>query len=223
MEFTRIYSIHDQAVTFEFAAIISEAINTHVIALQKYIESHPFEGFIESVPAYSSLTIYFSNKIESKNIIDIVKIYNEQLTIDTYQQLTDIITIPVCYDLGKDLQSVSDELNIQKEEIVHLHSSSVYRVYMIGFTPGFPYMGILPKELELPRKKIPSLHIPAGSVAIAGKQTGIYPTDSPGGWNIIGKTPIDMYNPDRNPRYHLRAGDRVKFQPISTKEFDQCK
>jgi inhibitor of KinA len=223
MEFTRIYSIHDQAITFEFAEMISEAINIHVIALQKYIESHPFEGLIECVPAYSSLTIYFSNKIESNRVIHYIKNCNEQLTPDNLLQVTEMITIPVCYELGEDLPSIASELNIQKEEIIQLHSSRVYRVYMIGFTPGFPYMGILPPALELPRKKIPALRIPAGSVAIAGKQTGIYPSDSPGGWNIIGKTPIDIYDRNRHPRYYLRAGDQVKFQPISIKEFDQYK
>lgn len=218
MEFNRIYSIHDQAITFEFASIISEDINKHVISLQKKIESNSFEGFIECVPAYSSLTVYYNN-IDKKEVIDIVSAMNASSAIQHADDNNKIITIPVCYELGEDLEAVSSLLKIKKEEIIQLHSNHTFRVYMIGFTPGFPYMGILPKELELPRKKTPSLQVPAGSVAIAGNQTGIYPFTTPGGWHIIGRTPLKMFDKEKPPYSLLKAGDHIYFQPISLDEF----
>lgn len=221
MECTRIYSIHDHAITFEFAAIISESINKHVIALKAYTDAHPFKGFIESVPAYSSLTVYFDNGTSKEEVIQTINTYNHQLSTVNHEPSTDCITIPVCYELGEDLASVAAALKLDQEKIISIHCSQTYRVYMIGFTPGFPYMGSIPEALEMPRKKIPSLNIEAGSVAIAGKQTGIYPKNSPGGWHVIGKTPIKMYDKKREPACFLQAGDLVKFKPISKEAFDQ--
>lgn len=230
MDCTRIYCIHDHAVTFEFAEIISEAINIHVIALKNYIDVHPFKGFIESVPAYSSLTVYFSDTINKDEVVDIIQLYNKQLKTHNPQATTDnselsssTKIIPVCYDLGEDLSSVAKQLNITKEKIIALHCNQTYRVYTIGFTPGFPYMGTLPAGLHLPRKQTPALHIAPGSVAIAGNQTGIYPTASPGGWHIIGRTPIKMFDKKREPSCFLQPGDVVQFNSISTKEFNQYK
>lgn len=220
MECTRIYSIHDYAVTFEFAEQISEEVNIQVIALKNFIEQHPFTGFIECVPAYSSITIYFDKTTDRNKIIETIKDYNSKLKTQN-QQLSEIKIIPVCYELGIDFSNICTTLNINNDELIQLHSAPTYRVYMIGFTPGFPYMGTVPEVLELPRKKIPSLNIEAGSVAIAGKQTGIYPRNSPGGWHVIGKTPLKMYDKKRNPACFLQAGDLVKFKPISKKEFDQ--
>lgn len=221
MECTRIYSIHDYAITFAFAEIISEAVNMHVIALKAYTDAHPFEGFIESVPAYSSLTIYFNKEVNNDEVINIIKTYNSQLSTVNKKQHTDTKIIPVCYELGEDLALVATTLKLDQEKIISMHCSQTYRVYMIGFTPGFPYMGSVPEALEMPRKKIPSLHIEAGSVAIAGKQTGIYPKNSPGGWHVIGKTPLKMYEKKRSPACFLKAGDLVNFKPISKKAFDE--
>lgn len=221
MECTRIYSIHDYAITFEFAEQISEEVNIQVIALKNFIEQHPFSGFIECVPAYSSLTVYFNKEVNKNEVINIIKTYNTQLSTVNNFHLLDIKIIPVCYELGIDFSNICTTLNINNDELIQLHSASTYRVYMIGFTPGFPYMGTVPEALEIPRKKIPSLNIEAGSVAIAGKQTGIYPRNSPGGWHVIGKTPLKMYDKKRNPACFLQTGDLVKFKPISKKEFDQ--
>lgn len=220
MECTRIYSIHDYAITFEFADKISEEVNIQVIALKNFIEQHPIEGIIECVPAYSSLTIYVDKTSNQKQIIDKIKAFNSKLKTQNQQQ-PQIKIIPVCYELGIDFANVCSTLNVHTDELIQLHSEPSYRVYMIGFTPGFPYMGTVPEALEMPRKKIPSLNIEAGSVAIAGKQTGIYPRNSPGGWHVIGKTPLKMYDKKRNSACFLQAGDLVKFKPISKKEFDQ--
>ena len=220
MECTRIYSIHDQAITFEFAEIISEEINIHIISLKDAIEKNPFNGFLECVPAYSSLTVYFNN-IHKDEVIEIVSEINSTLSTQNRQPKSKIIPIPVCYEMGEDLSSVASQLNSSEKDIILLHSEQTYRVFMIGFTPGFPYMGTLPKLLEMERKKTPSLNIQPGSVAIAGKQTGIYPTNSPGGWHVIGRTPINMFDKKRTPACFLQAGDMVQFKPITKKEFEQ--
>lgn len=196
-----------------------------VIALQHAIESNPFKGLIECVPAYGSLTVYFSANVSSSEV--------RLLLSDPSAQVSDAvhgsslfgkkICIPVCYDpsLGVDLPWVSSHLNLSLEEIISLHTSFSYRVYMIGFIPGFPYMGTLPEQLEVPRKQTPSLKIPMGSVAIAGKQTGIYPAEVPGGWQVIGRTPLRMFDPSTTPCSFLNAGDRVQFNPITLDAFKQ--
>lgn len=222
----RIYNIHDQAITIEFSAAINEATNMQVIALQHAVESNPIKGFIEAVPAYSSLTVYFSEQVSAATIrswlsdlsAHVSNIINTSLTTEGKQ-----INIPVCYDpsLGIDLPWVSSHLNLSLEEIISLHTSVAYRVYMIGFIPGFPYMGTLPEQLEVPRKQTPSLKIPMGSVAIAGKQTGIYPAEVPGGWQVIGRTPLKMFDLSQSPCSFLNAGDLVQFKPITLEAFNQ--
>lgn len=225
----RIYSIHDRAITIEFSQIIDEYINMQVIAWQQEIEANPFSGFIECVPAYSSLTIYFGADC---NIDDLKNKLQKKITItenknhfntSSKNQDEQTIEIPVCYDsqFGHDLPLLSSALKLSIEEIIQIHSEHMYRVYMIGFIPGFPYIGVLPQQLETSRKQNPSLKIPSGSIGIAGKQTGIYPTEIPGGWQIIGRTPLTIFNKINEPACLLKAGDRVKFVPITKKEFDQ--
>ena len=196
-----------------------------VIALQHAIESNPFNGFIESVPAYGSLTVYFNENLSATAVRLLFSELIAQVadTIDSSSTPGRKISIPVCYDpsLGIDLPWVSSHLNLSVDEIISLHTSVAYRVYMIGFIPGFPYMGTLPKQLEVPRKQTPSLKIPMGSVAIAGKQTGIYPAEVPGGWQVIGRTPLKMFDPSTSPCSFLNAGDLVQFNPITLNAFNQ--
>jgi inhibitor of KinA len=222
---TRIYNIHDQAITIEFAQNISEATNRRVIALQHAIESNPFKGFIECVPAYGSLTVYFSEQVSAGTVRVLLSDLSTQVadTVHTSSLFGKKICIPVCYDpsLGVDLPWLSSHLNLSVDEIISLHASVSYRVYMIGFIPGFPYMGTLPERLEVPRKQTPSLKIPMGSVAIAGKQTGIYPAEVPGGWQVIGRTPLKMFDPSKSPCSFLNAGDLVQFNPITLEAFNQ--
>jgi len=219
----RIYNIHDRAITIEFSAAISEATNLQVIALQHAIESNPFKGFIECVPAYGSLTVYFSEQVSAVAVRSWLSDLSAQVSNISLATEGKQISIPVCYDpsLGTDLPWVSSHLNLSLEEIISLHTSVAYRVYMIGFIPGFPYMGTLPEQLEVPRKQTPSLKIPMGSVAIAGKQTGIYPAEVPGGWQVIGRTPLKMFDPSQSPCSFLNAGDLVTFMPITLDAFNQ--
>lgn len=223
----RIYAIHDQAITIEFSQEISEDANMRVIEMKHAIESNPFKGFIECVPAYASMTVYFNDQISALDVraqlMDFYASQSENVKSGTTNNNKQIITIPVCYEptLGFDLLWVSNHLRLSHEEIISLHSSIAYRVFMIGFIPGFPYMGTLPQQLELPRKQTPSMKIPMGSVAIAGKQTGIYPAEVPGGWHVIGRTPLKMFDKTKEPCCFLNAGDLVQFKPISLEEFNQ--
>ena len=224
----RIYNIHDQAITIEFAAEISDATNMQVIAMQHAIESSPIKGFIEAVPAYGSLTVYFNDQVSASTVRSWLSDLSAQVSNTINTSLTTEgrqISIPVCYDpsLGVDLPWVAANLNLSMEAIIDLHTSIAYRVYMIGFIPGFPYMGTLPTALEVPRKQTPSMKIPAGSVAIAGKQTGIYPAEVPGGWQVIGRTPLKMFDPSTSPCSFLNAGDIVQFKPITLEAFNQYK
>lgn len=145
------------------------------------------------------------------------------LQFSNIENRSSIIEIPVCYhpSLGIDLNWVSSHLNLSVEEIVSLHTSVSYRIYMIGFIPGFPYMGTLPTALEVPRKQTPSMKIPMGSIAIAGKQTGIYPAEVPGGWQVIGRTPLKMFDKTKEPCSILNAGDTIQFKSINLEEFNQ--
>jgi inhibitor of KinA len=223
----RLYPIHDQAITIEFSQEISEDANMRVIEMQHSIESNPFKGFIECVPAYASLTVYFNDQISPSDVrsqlMNFYDTQSENLKSGATKNNKQTIIIPVCYEptLGIDLPWVSNHLGISQEEIISLHASIAYRVFMIGFIPGFPYMGTLPQELELPRKQTPSMKIPMGSVAIAGKQTGIYPAEVPGGWHVIGRTPLKMFDKTKEPCCFLKAGDLVQFKSISLEAFNQ--
>ena len=219
----RIYNIHDQAITIEFAAEISDVTNMRVIAMQHAIESNPIKGFIEAVPAYGSLTVYFNDQVSAETVRSWLSDLSAQVSNTSLATEGKQISIPVCYDpsFGTDLPWVAEHLNLSMEAIIALHTSIAYRVYMIGFIPGFPYMGTLPTTLEVPRKQTPSMKIPAGSVAIAGKQTGIYPAEVPGGWQVIGRTPFRMFDPSTTPCSFLNAGDIVQFKPITLEAFNQ--
>jgi inhibitor of KinA len=169
------------------------------------------------------LTVYFSDLVSASTVHSWLSDLSAQVSDTSFATEGKQISIPVCYDpsLGTDLPWVSSHLNLSLEEIISLHTSISYRVHMIGFIPGFPYMGTLPEQLEVPRKQTPSLKIPMGSVAIAGKQTGIYPAEVPGGWQVIGRTPLKMFDPSKSPCSFLNVGDIVEFKPITLETFNQ--
>ncbi len=227
MQASRIYEIHDQALTIEFSTIINDASHFKVMQLHALINEHPFNGFIESVPAYSSLTIYFNDKISSQEVksyvIQLLEKNTDLFSSSTDNRSSTTHIIPVCYDpsYGLDLVTVAEEKNLSVDEIIAMHTSQTFRVYMIGFVPGFAYMGTLPATLETKRKNVPRLEVPKGSVAIAGVQTGIYPATIPGGWNILGRTPINLFDKTKEPCSFLQAGDLVQFHPITKEAFEQ--
>lgn len=178
-------------------------------------------------PAYASILIDFDPlRISHEEAASLL----ENLVISEmtqYQRPVNIVTIPVCYDLefGPDLEDIANHAKIPAREVIRLHSSATYRVHFLGFTPGFAYLGGLPEALHMPRLSRPRTHVPAGTVAIAGSQAGVYPVDSPGGWQLIGRTPVHVFDPNATRPALLGPGDLVKFSAIDRATFNatvQC-
>lgn len=220
-----IFNLGDSALTIDFGNRICEELNDKVIAIERWLAQHPFEGLKERVVSYSSLTIYYDPFVVKKHYHTEGPVYRwveekirKAAELSSYGDTSNAVLhkIPVCYDseYGFDLDRVSALCKLSKEEIINLHSSVVYRVYMIGFLPGFPYLGKIDSRLSIARKERPSL-VAAGSVGVAGEQTGIYPFESPGGWNIIGKTPLSLFDANADKPVWLAPGDKVQFYAIS--------
>lgn len=206
-----IFAIGDSAITIHFGNVIDESINDIVHALSNQIDAVGFEGFIECVPAYSSLSIFYKPQ-RNFGFDELKQWVKSQLEAIDIQQNKEyrIVEIPVLYD-GEDLDFVAQYCDLTTDEVVEIHTSALYRVFMMGFLPGFAYMGGMNERIATPRKNTPKLKVPAGSVGIAGKQTGIYPLESPGGWQLIGRTNLELFNSSKNPSTLLKAGDRVRF------------
>lgn len=229
----KILPLGDSALVVDFGNIISHSINDRVILLFKILQQQPIEYMTEAVPAYSSLTIYYDvvnarkKAPEEKTVFDWMK--NEvrhflEQEKEIYQYEKRVINIPVCYEkeFAPDLEWASKELKISVEEIISLHTSKSYRVYMLGFLPGFAYLGEVDEKIVLPRKLQPQ-NVIAGSVGIAGKQTGVYPLDSPGGWQIVGRTPLKFFNEENEEPTLVKAGDTIQFISINKDEFENIK
>ena len=227
------FQISENAISIEFGQEISEETLMKITRFNQCIQQNPFAGLRSTIPAYTTITLYFNpvelmNDAELKGQTCLEKIsgYLKNLkSVEKNIQKIDeqIIHIPVCYDgkFGLDIEALISFYQLKKEEIIHLHSSTVYTVFMIGFVPGFPYLGGLLEKLTAPRKQNPRPAIAAGSVGIAGQQTGIYPLETPGGWQIIGRTPLKLFDANRTKSSLLQAGDRIKFEPISLTEFER--
>ena len=224
-----IFPLGDSAITIDLGNLIREDLNDKVLAMQRWLTEHPFEGFIDSIVAYSSLSIFYDpvevcrkNPSAASASGFVGERLGEAWRLSPAQpgRHEEPVRVPVCYegDLAPDLSSLAREKGVSPEEIVHLHISGVYRVYMIGFLPGFAYLGETSELLAVTRKPRP-VPVSAGSVGITGRQTGIYPLDSPGGWHIIGRTPVVLFDHMAEPPITLKIGDRVQFYPITRKEF----
>ncbi len=204
----------DKAILIEWPHLIDESILGDILFFKENIQHH-FNS-IEMVSAYNSLTLIFSSPIDFQLIEGKLKeIYkSKNKTIQTKKKLW---KIPVCYDknFGIDLNVFSKENKLSVNEIIKLHTSAIYTVYCIGFLPGFMYLGGLNKKLFHARRKEPRLKIPKGSIGIGGKQTGLYPKESPGGWNIIGNSPINTFNSKANNPCKISVGDKVQFYKVS--------
>ncbi|KKY01726.1 allophanate hydrolase [Paraclostridium benzoelyticum] len=213
----------DKSIVVEFGDIIDEEINRKVINLMKSIEKSSLSDYIyEMIPTYRSLMIIYNPlKIAFNNLINTVKDMESNLEILEKHE-KNIVKVPVLYgnDFGPDIETVAKHNGLKIEDVIKLHSEAEYLVYMLGFTPGFTYLGGMNNKLETPRLANPRVKIPEGSVGIAGKQTGVYPIESPGGWQLIGRTPIKLYDPKRENPILLKAGDYVKFIPITKDEFN---
>jgi inhibitor of KinA len=213
----------DRSLLVELGDEISPAVNQSVQELFTGLDIQKPEGILDLVPGYRSLLVIFDSLILSpaslKNIIfETIKNLDPSLLPEPRT-----VKIPVVYgeDFGPDLADVAKYHHLTPDEVIHHHTQPTYRVYMIGFTPGYPYLGELPDAIVTPRRKTPRTRVPRGSVGIAQKQSGIYSVDSPGGWQIIGWTPIHLFDPLRDPPSLLVMGDRVQFYAINAQEADQ--
>jgi KipI family sensor histidine kinase inhibitor len=219
---TRYLPFGDNALLIEFGDVISLEVNGKVIALNEGLQSARISGVEELVPTYRSLLVrYNPSKTTYEQLVFHVKDIEKTLKESTKKVEGRKIVIPVAYgrEYGPDIAYVAQFHGLSEKEVVQLHSEREYRVYMIGFVAGFPYLGEVSDEIATPRLENPRLKVPAGSVGIAEKQTGIYPCEAPGGWRIIGRTPLKLFNPLGEPPALLKPGDSVKFRPISEKEF----
>jgi len=226
-----IYALSEQSVTVEFGTLISEELLSLITGFNQFLLQNPFPGLITTVPAYASLAIFFNplivaaSDLPGKFCYDKVAQYLKNIgqTKRAESHLaTDKVVIPVCYggDFGPDILTVAKTNHLSINEVIEIHAAGLYTVFMIGFVPGFAYMGGMDTHLTTPRKAVPDAKIPAGAVGIAGTQTGIYPMETPGGWQIIGRTPLKMFDVGRPQPSLLKGGDQVTFKPIAKDEFN---
>lgn len=223
MDNVRFLLAGDSAVTVEFGNEISREINADIRAFNIALEQSKIPGIVETVPTYRSLTVHYDPGVIRYNAL-VKKMEGLLKSLDniTIPQ-SEVLEIPVLYggEEGPDIEFVAKHNNKTVEEVINIHTSEEYLIYMLGFTPGFTYLGGMSEEIATPRLTTPRVKIPAGSVGIAGSQTGVYPIDSPGGWQLIGRTPVRMYDPDRAEPILPQAGQFIKFYAIDRAEYDR--
>ena len=226
----RLFPLGDVAVVVEFGSIISPATHRLIAACRAHLARQPFMGLREMVPAFTTLTVYYDPWLVSENgryaePYERVAAQLQDLlaaTEDTTAAAeTEAIVIPVCYGgaFGPDLEFVAQHAGLSGAEVIARHTAPEYLVHLIGFAPGFPYLGGLDARLATPRRPQPRALVPAGAVGIAGPQTGIYPLPTPGGWQLIGRTPLALFNPEWAAPSRLRAGQRLRFVAIEEGRF----
>ena len=218
--------VGDRAISIDFGQVIDPKINRHIRQTIERIKELQLEGIIELVPTYCALLVEYDAMLYSySDICNIIEPTLEEGMTDTTNELLTVVEVPTVYggDFGPDLSFVASHNHLSEDEVVSIHSGTDYLVYMLGFIPGFTYLGGMDPRIATPRLSSPRTLIPAGSVGIAGEQTGTYPSDSPGGWQIIGCTPVTMYDMSKKQAALLRAGDYVRYVPIDDTEFYRIK
>ncbi len=207
----RIQPLGDTALRFEIGQGIDPEVNRRVRAACAGIERAAIPGVVECVPSYAAVTVHYR-----PHVVRYGELCGKLAALAAGEAGVpegELVTLPVIYD-GPDLAFVAEHARMSAGEVIELHSRPEYLVYMIGFAPGFPYLGGLDEKLATPRLERPRISVPAGSVGIGGAQTGVYPVESPGGWRLIGRTSVVLYDPKREPPSLLAAGDRVRFRPV---------
>ena len=211
----------DRALLVEYGDGIDPVVNEKVRAMTALLKKNLPSGVEAVVPAYRSLSILYDPLATTPGrLAEILHALEADFCAAEIAEAK-VVPIPVCYgsEFGPDVGVVAEHTGLREDEIVAIHASVDYPIYMIGFTPGFSYLGGLDRRLQTPRRKTPRTNLPAGSVGIAESQTGMYPVDSPGGWQIIGRTPLRLFAPVRETPFLYEAGDRIRFVPISEAEF----
>ncbi|OIQ36025.1 MAG: hypothetical protein BM563_11585 [Bacteroidetes bacterium MedPE-SWsnd-G1] len=212
----------ESAILLEWPKKIDESILADICNYSEILNAKNIKGITDINVVYASMLVNFNNQIiKASELVDVLKaVYQNKDSITFFKGKT--IQIPVCYndEFGQDLNTFLQQKNMRKSEFIALHCKTTYTVYGIGFLPGFLYLGGLHKKLFIPRKTTPNLKVLKGSVAIGGEQTGIYPQNSPGGWHIVGSTPLNLFNANSKLPTFLKAGDKVRFKSISKAEYD---
>jgi KipI family sensor histidine kinase inhibitor len=215
--------VGDRGVLVEYGNTISQEINRKVRTIAMALNLATPAGIVEVIPTYRSvLIIYDPLAITLKGLEEQLESIEDRLDgLDIPSPRT--VEIPVLYggEYGPDIEFVANAHNLTVDDVVRIHSGATYQIYMIGFTPGFPFLGGLSEELHTPRIETPRALVPAGSVGIANNQTGMYPIDSPGGWRLIGRTPLKLFDPSKEDPFLYSAGDMIRFVPISADEYNR--
>lgn len=218
--------VGDRAISIDFGQVIDPTINRHIRQTIERIKELQLEGIIELVPTYCALLVEYDAMLYSySGICNIIEPTLEEGMTNTTNELVTVVEVPTVYggEFGPDLSFVASHNHLSEDEVISIHSGTDYLVYMLGFIPGFTYLGGMDSRIATPRLSSPRTLIPAGSVGIAGEQTGTYPSDSPGGWQIIGRTPVTMYDISKAQAALLKAGDYVRYVPIDESEFHRIK
>jgi len=216
----------DSALVIELGNEISPVINFKLKKITEFLDNLNKQGIRDLLPTYRSIIVYYNPLLvsfdEIKNIVEENCNFENEKTDEIEKE---IVEIPVLYggEYGPDLENIATHNNITTEEVIKIHTSGEYLVYMLGFTPGFPYLGGMSKKIATPRLKEPRTKIPAGSVGIAGEQTGVYPIESPGGWQLLGRSPLNFFNPNSDKPFLLKAGQYIKFVSITKEEYLKLK
>jgi KipI family sensor histidine kinase inhibitor len=211
----------DRGLLVEYGDGIDPELNRKVRAIALATEQASPEGLLEVIPTYRSIILIYDPGVTSPHHLEAVLLSLEERLTEIDIPLPKTVQIPVCYggELGPDIGFVARHNNLTAADVTRIHSAPHYQIYMVGFTPGFPYLGGLPEALHTPRLETPRTVVPAGSVGIANAQTGVYSIDSPGGWRLIGRTPLRLFDPKRANPFLFKAGDLLKFEPISMDEY----
>lgn len=225
MQNIRILTAGDSSLLVEFGKEISPEINRKIAATVQLMRDQSIEGVVDVIPAFCSLLINYDPRVVSYE--NIKARIQGLLKVDAKAGggMKKIYEIPVCYggEYGPDIANIAKNAGLTEEEVIQIHSSRDYLIYMLGFLPGFCYLGGLDERIHTPRLANPRLKINAGSVGIGGSQTGIYPLDSPGGWQLMGMTPVKTYDPEREVPILVEAGDYIRFVPIDEEEYKRIK
>ncbi|HEY3177494.1 MAG TPA: 5-oxoprolinase subunit PxpB [Casimicrobiaceae bacterium] len=220
----------DRCLIVEFDSRVDPEINAQVRSVAQYLLAHPIEGVVDVVPSFTTVAVHYRPE----------RVRDGHSVESPYQRLcrsiegilahgiartdtgTRVVEMPICYggEFGPDLDEVAAQCNLTPQRVVELHAASPHQVYVLGFAPGFPFLGGLDPRLAMPRRATPRTKVPAGSVAIAREQSAIYSMETPGGWNIIGRTPLRLFAPEADPPCLLQPGDKVRFVPITVNRFN---
>jgi inhibitor of KinA len=220
----RILNASDHSVLVSFGDAIAWEHHQRVASLARVLLGHPVAGLLNVHPSYASVLVTFDpRRTTHEGIRDLLEQCCTNLEPASLPDAP-VIEVPVCYgeDFGPDLEYVASYSGLTCDEVIRVHASAEYWVYFLGFSPGFPYLGGMPPAIAAPRLEVPRKTIPAGSVAIGGNQTGIYPVPSAAGWRIIGRTPLSLFSPDRDSPALLSMDDRLRFVPISREEYERA-